>query len=144
MTAGEAKEFVISRIIAEANREDVSLTDTEQQMLWWTEVHPEPHIPDLKRLAERFDSECDSDEYETKMKGLLNAARNNATHEKQRWDEAVRAIEKEDHYLGVILMGSGQNSAQVSLPIVNRFLAVVIFVVVLIGVVMWLARIWNP
>lgn len=118
MTAAEGKEFLISRIIAEAKREGVPLTDTEQEMLWWTEVHPEPHIPDLKRLAERFDDECDSDEYEEKIRALATGARDQAAKaspaQEQRWKEAVNAIGKEDHYLNVMLPVSSASVDDIS------------------------------
>jgi hypothetical protein len=144
MTAAEAKEFVISRIIAQAKRENVPLTSVEQEMLWWTEVHPEPHISDLKRLADRFDAECDSDEYEAKMAALLNAARANAPEDNERWVEAAKAIEREDHYLGVIFMQSGRGSPAGRLPIGNKFLLIVTILVVLIGLVAWIVRVRNP
>jgi len=112
MNATEAKEFVIARIIAEARGQAVPLSETERKMLYWSEVYPPANIPDLKKLAERFDAECESDQYEAKIRALADAARKldstNAT-EAQRWKDAISALSQEDHYISVMLPGLGSH-----------------------------------
>ena len=111
MTATEAKEFVISRIVAEAGSQGLPLSETEWQMLYWSEVHPPPNIPDLKELSARFDAECDSDQYEEKIRGLAAAARSRDSAngaQAELWRDAVSALSKEDHYINVFLPGFGE------------------------------------
>jgi hypothetical protein len=108
MNASEAKEFVISRIVAEARSQAVSLSETEWQMLYWSEIHPPPNIPDLGKLAERFDAECDSDQYEMKIRALAEAARKRDSIDEaqaKRWEGAIDALSEEDHYINVMLPG---------------------------------------
>jgi len=110
MNATDAKEFVISRIVAEARSQAVPLSETERQMLYWSEIHPPQNIPDLQELAGRFDAECDSDRYEEKIRGLVAAARScdsANTVEAELWKDAVSALSKEDHYINVMLPGLG-------------------------------------
>ena len=114
MTASEAKEFVISRIVAEAHSLAVPLSETESQMLYWSEIHPPPNIPNLKDLAERFDAECDSDEYEAKIRRLAEAARQRDSvdaAQAQQWKDALDALSKKDHYINVMLPGFGSGAA---------------------------------
>ena len=110
MNATEAKEFVISRIIAEARSQAVPLSETERQMLYWSEAYPPANVPDLKKLAEHFDAECESDQYEAKIRALADAAwKRDSTNptEAQRWKGAISALSQEDHYISVMLPGFG-------------------------------------
>ncbi len=139
MTAAEAKEFVISRIIAEAEREGVSLTDTEkQQMLWWTEVHPEPHIRDLKALTERFDAECDTGVYEAKIQGLAKDVyrrdRNESAVLQERWADALAALSQEDHYVGVLLPQTPSTGRPARLLDFMKYIAIAIGIVLVITI----------
>ena len=114
MNSIEAKEFVISRIVAEAHSQSVPLSETEWQMLYWSEVHTPPSIPDLKQLANRFDKECDSDRYEAKIRSLAEAARKRDSVDAakaQRWKDAITALSKEDHYINILLPGFGSGAA---------------------------------
>jgi len=62
--ARETKEFLISRIVAEAQRENIRLSEVERKMLHdWVVVRPEPH-PAVKHFLfylrdETF--ECDGE-----------------------------------------------------------------------------------
>lgn len=73
MESSLAKQFLISRVIEEAELEHVSLSDIEKKMLHFTEVHPS--LPDMYEVNEEFDRNYDSDEYESKIAGLLREAR---------------------------------------------------------------------
>ena len=68
-----AKQFLISRVIEEAGVEQVSLSEVEKKMLYFTEVHPS--LPDIYEVNTEFERDYDSDEYEAKIAGLLKNAR---------------------------------------------------------------------
>ena len=65
----QAKEFLISEIIAEAQRENVALSDVERKMLYFTETGWT--LPDIMNVNEDFDREYNQDEYERKIANLL-------------------------------------------------------------------------
>jgi len=50
--AREAKEFLISRIVAEAQRENAPLSETERKMLYFTESGWT--LPDIMQVNEQF------------------------------------------------------------------------------------------
>jgi hypothetical protein len=60
-----AKQFLISRVIAEAELERVPLSDVEKKMLHFTEVHPS--LPDIYDVYAEFERDYNSDEYEKKV-----------------------------------------------------------------------------
>ncbi len=64
----EAKEFLISRILAEAQREEVPLSEVERKMLYFTESGWT--LPDMAAVSEEFDSEYDQSKYEKKIASL--------------------------------------------------------------------------
>ena len=140
MTASEAKEFVISRIVAEARSLAVSLSETEWQMLYWSEIYPPPNIPNLKELAEHFDAECDSDEYEAKIRRLAEAARQRDSvdaAQAQQWKDALDALSKEDHYVNVMLPGFGSGAAVGGGQ--NRVRDIILYLAIAITIVIALA-----
>jgi hypothetical protein len=58
----EAKEFLISRIVEEAQRENIPLSEIERKMLYFTESGWT--LPDIMKVNDDFDREYDQDEYE--------------------------------------------------------------------------------
>jgi len=74
----EAKEFLISRIVAEAQRENIQLSEVECKMLYYTESGWT--LPDMAAVQEGFDSEYDQNEYEKKIAKLI---RNAANHDRK-------------------------------------------------------------
>jgi hypothetical protein len=101
----EAKEFLVSRIVEEARREQVSLSELETKMLYFSEHYPT--LPDMAEINEKFDAKYDSEKYEKKIRRLTKKAfkhdREESTEYVARWHEAVRVLKKEDHYLLVML-----------------------------------------
>ncbi|MGA7079739.1 MAG: hypothetical protein WBQ43_07515 [Terriglobales bacterium] len=97
----EAREFVISRIIAEAERENVPLSEVERKMLYYSESGRT--LPDMTTIYEDFDRECDSTEYETKIARLIKSAYRRACKDSREdydfWWAAVRVLKKQDHYI---------------------------------------------
>ena len=100
-----AKQFLISRVIEEANLETVPLSEIEKKMLQFTEVHPT--IPDIIDVNDEFERNYDSNEYEKKIALLLKNARARDEREspsrKQEWEDALVALRKEDHYILVMV-----------------------------------------
>jgi len=56
-TSRDAKEFLISRIISESEREDVPLSEIERKMLYFTETAWT--LPDIMEVNEVFDRDYD-------------------------------------------------------------------------------------
>jgi len=101
----QAKEFLVSRIVEEANRQRVQLSELERKMLYFSELYPT--LPDMMEVAERFEAECDDAKYEVQIKKLSKKAfvrdRTESPENVQRWRAAIRALRKEDHYILVML-----------------------------------------
>jgi hypothetical protein len=97
----EAKEFLIDWIVAEARRLQVPLSEVERKMLYasangWT-------LPDMDVVQDAFDRYHEAVEYELKMTNLIRLARadvaSGGPEELAAWNEAVRVLGQEDHYL---------------------------------------------
>jgi hypothetical protein len=101
----EAKEFLVSKITEEANREGVSLSEIERKELYYSQSGWT--LPDMDAVNREFDSECDQGEYEKKIKKLVRNARirvrKTNPQESRGWSSAIRMLAKEDHYLSVML-----------------------------------------
>jgi hypothetical protein len=96
--AREAKEFLISKIVAEAQRENAPLSETERKMLYFTESGWT--LPDITQVYEQFDREYDQDEYEKKIARIVAKAYKHILHdspdEYDKWWAAVRFLRRED------------------------------------------------
>jgi hypothetical protein len=68
----EAKEFLISKIVEEAQREKVPLSEVGRKMLYFTESGWT--LPDILTVFEDFDREYDQAEYERKIAKLVGKA----------------------------------------------------------------------
>jgi hypothetical protein len=97
----EAKEFLISKIVAEAKRENVPLSEVERKMLYFTESGWT--IPEMPTVSEEFDREYDQNEYEKKIARLISNADRHTRKESREaydaWWAAIRFLRKEDHYI---------------------------------------------
>jgi hypothetical protein len=103
--AREAKEFLISKIVAEAQRENAPLSETERKMLYFTESGWT--LPDVMQVNEQFDREYDQDDYETKIARIVGKAYKRILHDSRdeydKWWAAVRFLQREDHYISVLI-----------------------------------------
>jgi len=101
----EAKKYLVERIVEEARREDVPLSEIETKMLYFSETAWT--LPDILEVNETFEREYDEVEYEQKVAGLIRsfrvAAHERDTKELASWDEAVRVLSREDHYFLVLI-----------------------------------------
>jgi hypothetical protein len=105
----EAKEFLISELVAEAQRENVALSEVERKMLYFTESGWT--LPDMMQVSEDFDREYDQAEYERKIAKLITKAdtriRNGSREDYDRWWAAIRFLQREDHYISVMIRLAG-------------------------------------
>jgi hypothetical protein len=103
--AREAKEFLVSRTVDEAQREGVPLSEVERKMLYFSETGWT--LPDIMEVNDEFDSECDQIDYERKIAGLIAHARKRDREENREgfdsWSDAIRTLGKEDHYILVMV-----------------------------------------
>jgi hypothetical protein len=101
----EAKEFLISEIVAEAQRDNVLLSEVERKMLYFTESGWT--LPDIMKVSEDFDREYDQDKYEQKIAKLVTNAdkslREGSRDDYDRWWAAIRFLQQEDHYILVMI-----------------------------------------
>jgi hypothetical protein len=108
-SAWDAKEFLAGKIVTEAQREGVSLSEVERKMLYFSETAWT--LPDIAEVHEAFNREYDQAEYEKKITQLLRNFRAHArTHDRDAFDactEAVRRLGQEDHYLLVMTGAAG-------------------------------------
>jgi hypothetical protein len=101
----EAKEFLVSRIIEEARKRHVRMSELERKMLYFSEGYPT--LPDIMEVNEKFEAEYGNEKYETKIRGLSRKAFRRDQKESPEyvplWREAVKVLNKEDHYIMVML-----------------------------------------
>jgi hypothetical protein len=103
--AREAKEFLISNIVAEGQRENVPLSEIERKMLYFSETGWT--LPNIMEVNEEFERDYDAPIYEKKIARLITAAAKRARKENPeefaKWTEAIRKLNREDHYITVTL-----------------------------------------
>jgi hypothetical protein len=114
--AREAKEFLISRIVAEAQRENVPLSEIERKMLYFSETAWT--LPDIMEVNDEFDREYDQTEYENKIVRLIRNETKRLHKENPEglasWISAARKLKKEDHYISVMIDGAGIPTGSIS------------------------------
>ena len=105
----EAKEFLISQIVEESQRENVPLSEVERKMLYFTESGWT--LPDIMQVNEDFDREYDQAKYEHKIAKLVTQAdkriRKGSREDYDRWWVAIRFLQREDHYVSVMIRMAG-------------------------------------
>ena len=97
-TETESRQFFVEKIIQQAQREGVSLSDDERQMLLWSESAPDS-VADPE-LAERLAAKISDADYESKIVGLLGAALSGDTAvdpgAKKVWGAALSVLRRGD------------------------------------------------
>jgi hypothetical protein len=123
----QAKEFLIPRIVAEAQRENVPLSEIERKMLYFSESGWT--LPDMTAVYEEFDREYDQDKYEKKIARLVRNADRHARKESRdaydAWWAAVRFLKREDHYISVVIGNAGLRPAGDQLKLLGAGLGIV-------------------
>ena len=144
MDSADAKQFLISRVIEEADLRGVNLSEIERKMIYFTEVHPS--LPDIYDVNAEFERNYDSDEYEAKIAGLLKSARDRNRREspgrEQEWKDALHALRKEDHYILVMVsqaFGSGPGRLSGDEPRTRDFLIYIAIGIAVVLILAWAA-----
>src|SRR5271155_5603334 len=105
----EAKEFLICQLVAEAQSENVPLSEVERKMLYFTESGWT--LPDMMKVSEDFDRDYDQAKYEQKIAKLVTQAdrriRKGSRDDYERWWAAIRFLQQEDHYMTVMIRLAG-------------------------------------
>jgi len=90
-----------------------------------------------------FDRECNQDEYEKKIAGLIGRVRTgvlaNDRDELDAWTEAVRTLQKEDHYLLVMISAAGE-SVRPRHDLLRLLLTALSIVCILVAIAFFAAR----
>ncbi len=115
MTVANAKRFIADRLVDEAKRQGVDLTDVEVRMLGFAEASASSEDMEVAAVFER---DYDDMEYESKIAKLLRCVykRDIESGMKPDWDRFFEDIAEEDMYLFVMLERAGiQRSSPFSL-----------------------------
>jgi hypothetical protein len=109
-TIRDAKEYLIGRISAQADKDGVSLSDVERKMLYFSETGWT--LPNMMAISDDFDRNYKQNEYEAKIGGVIRHVRDgdSGKHGDDGWNEAVKRLRGEDHYL-LVLIDEGYNVA---------------------------------
>ncbi len=103
-TVREAKEYLIRRILAQADRDGVPLSDVERNMLYFTETGWT--LPNMMEISRDFDRNYDQDEYENKIGQIIRRINHEPDSDRDDWNRAVKRLRAEDHYLLVMIDGA--------------------------------------
>ena len=108
--AKQARAFLADRAIEQAAREQVPLSDIEKRMLTFSEtIDAEPDYA----ASAAFDEQCNEEEYEAKVAGLLKRAyaRDKENSNLGLWKAALRALRDQDCYILVMVNQARLGSA---------------------------------
>jgi hypothetical protein len=137
MDSTTAKQFLISKVIEEAEFEHVLLSEVERKMLYFTEVHPS--LPDIYEVNAEFERDYNSDQYEAKIMGFLKSARDRdqrqSLGQSQQWRDAIEALKEEDHYILAMVSRAFPDCRKSILP-THRVRDYVIYIAIGIAVVL--------
>jgi hypothetical protein len=126
----EAKEFLISELVAEAQRDNIPISEVERKMMYftvsgWT-------LPDMMRVSEDFDREYNQANYEQKIVKLVTKAdrriRESSRDDYDRWWAAIRFLQREDHYISVMIRLAGLRPRGDQLRLFATGLGIVTFI----------------
>ncbi len=105
MNTKQAKDYLVQQVTEQAALENVSLSDIEKKMMYFTESDP-ASCADPLELNDEFEAHYDRPEYEAKISRLLQHAYDRLKVEiperKRAWDQSVRELRKGDHYVLVL------------------------------------------
>jgi len=126
-SAREAKEFLISKIVEQAQCDGVSLSDLERTMLYFSETGWT--LPSIGSISEEFDRVCDQDEYEEKIVALIKGAYKEILRDPgngyEKWWSAIRLLRKQDHYILVMVNQAGLRSRHDQLKLLAAGIGIV-------------------
>lgn len=101
----QAKKFFVDKIVLQAQKEQISLSDAEKYMLYWTET--EKGFDFDQNLTNRFREEITEAKYEKKICALIrNAYKADISRDsgpRNEYENAYRTLAKGDHYVLVMI-----------------------------------------
>jgi hypothetical protein len=100
----EAAQLVVQKIVSQALRNGVPLSEVERKMLLFSETSPT--LPDIAEVNETFDHDYDRLGYENKIANLirdLRSAERQDPEANRSWNEIVRSLRGKDYYFMVML-----------------------------------------
>src|SRR5580698_3986967 len=104
-TAREAKEFLASKIVEQAELENSPLSEIERKMLYFSERGWT--LPDIMEVNAEFEREYDATKYEKRIAHLIHDVTTRLRRQKgdeyASWLSAIRKLRTEDHYLCVMI-----------------------------------------
>jgi len=120
-TIKSAKDYLVGRIVAEAERQGAALSKVEREMLYFSQDGViSKH---MEEVNEEFERDYDEDEYEQKIAALVRCLESDSTAEPQKkWDHAVLKLCEGDHYLLVLIDGAASFKPPL-IPISSRLRA---------------------
>ncbi len=133
-SAREAKEYIIARIVDEADREGTPLSETERKMMYFTETAST--LPDMLKVNEAFERDYDQAIYEAKIGSLARKAWGHAidAEEDEPWKDAIGLLRREDHYLLVLLDAGKANKGSFLMDRLKLLLtALLVIALMLVG-----------
>ena len=140
-SAEEAKEFLVGWIAAEARGLGVQLSDVERKMLYVSKNGWTP--PDMDVVQDAFDRYHEAVEYELKMTNLIRMVHIDAQTarpgELRDWNEAVRVLSAEDHYL-LELIAAAEGPRRREASVWRLVLTAVVIIGVSVAMAYWFAR----
>ncbi len=142
-TARDAKEFLVSRLVTEAQREGIPLSEVEREMLFFSETGWT--LPDIAEVSAAFDRSYDQTKYEQKIVRLVRkfcaGTRADNRGEFDAWMEAIRTLGGEDHYL-LVLIAAAEASVRPRGDVVKLVATALAIVGVLLAITLWVTRCW--
>src|SRR5260221_9206583 len=95
-----AKQFLLGRVVDQASKDGLSLSDIERRMFLFSETAPETDW----EANETFEAEYDDAEYERKVTKLLRRAyAHDRKTSEDNWREALETLQREDFY-GLVMV----------------------------------------
>jgi hypothetical protein len=106
----KAKRFLINRIVDQAKREDVPLTDVEIAMLAFAEASATQKEIEARAVFKR---DYDNEKYEAKITKLLRDVYelDKKMDRAEIWEQSLDALSDEDVYLALIVKKAGLREA---------------------------------
>jgi len=107
-TPNDAKEFFILKIIEQAERDNISLSDLEKKMLEFTSERESEYLD----MNKEFEKQYDTEEYERKIISILKKVykwdirmqKNKKTKSIQKsYKNAFEVLSREDHYILIMI-----------------------------------------
>jgi hypothetical protein len=142
----EAKDFLVQQTTEQAALENLTLSDLEKRMMYFSETGQMRE--NAIELNDAFEAEYDAEQYETKISKLMHHAQVRIKKENpeaaRRWNEAIGTLSKGDHYLSVLWeLEPSQNLEPSQIPFSLSFwkllaVAILVLIILMVGFVAYL------